>query len=66
MRKIAEILEIDCDELLAMAGKISSDLSEIIREHPRELAALLRHAKGMTAKDAAQLDRLLPARPPRR
>ena len=65
-RKIAEILEIDCDELLAMAGKISSDLSEIIREHPRELAALLRHAKGMTAKDAAQLDRLHPARPPRR
>ena len=59
VRKIAEILEIDCDE-------ISSDLSEIIREHPRELAALLRHAKGMTAKDAAQLDRLLPARPPRR
>lgn len=57
VRKIAEILDIDVDELLALAGKVSSDLSEIIREKPRELAALLRTTKGMTANDVANLAR---------
>ncbi len=57
VRKIAEIFGIDVDELLALAGKVSSDLSDIIREHPRELAALLRTTKGMTADDVARLAR---------
>ena len=57
VRKIAEIFDIDVDVLLALAGKVSSDLSEIIREHPRELAALLRTTKGMTADDVARLAR---------
>ena len=55
VRKIAEILDIDVDELLALAGKVSSDLSEIIREKPRELAALLRTTKGMTANEVQVL-----------
>ena len=42
-------------ELLALAGKVSTDLSEIIRENPRELAALLRTTKGMTSDDVARL-----------
>ncbi len=57
VRKIAEIFHIDVDILLALAGKVSSDLSEIIREHPRELAALLRTTRGMTADDVARLAR---------
>ena len=57
VRKIAEIIKIDVDELLALAGKVSSDLSEIIRERPRELAALLRTTKGMTADDVVNLAR---------
>jgi transcriptional regulator with XRE-family HTH domain len=57
VRKIAEIFGIDVDELLARAGKVSSDLSEIIREHPRELAALLRTTRGMTADAVARLAR---------
>ena len=57
VRKIAEIIKIDVDELLALAGKVSSDLSEIIREHPRELAALLRTTRGMTADDVVCLAR---------
>ena len=57
MRKIAEIFEIDVDELLALAGKVSTDLSEIIRENPRELAALLRTTKGMTKDDVENLAR---------
>ena len=55
VRKIAEIIKIDVDELLALAGKVSSDLSEIIREHPRELAALLRTTRDMTADDVVRL-----------
>ena len=55
VRKIAEILGSDVDQLLALAGRVSSDLSEIIRKRPRELAALLRTAKGMTAKDLTWL-----------
>ena len=54
---IAGILDCDQDELLALAGKVSSDLTDIIREHPRELAALLRTTKGMTADDVARLAR---------
>ena len=57
VRKIAKILKLDVDELLALAGRVSSDLSEIIRENPRELAALLRTTKGMTADDVANLAR---------
>ncbi len=57
VRKIAEILGSDVDELLALAGKVSSDLSEIIREHPREQAALLRTTKGLTADELTRLAR---------
>jgi len=57
VRKIAEILNIDVDELLALAGKVSSDLSKIIRERPRELAALLRTTKGMSQGDVENLAR---------
>ena len=55
VRRIAEIFDIDVDELLALAGKVSSDLTEIIRERPRELAALLRTTRGMTADYVARL-----------
>ena len=55
--KIAEILEMDPDELLSRAGKVSSDLTEIIRARPRVLAALLRTTKGMTADDVGRLAR---------
>ena len=54
---IAGVLDCDQDELLALAGKVSSDLTEIIRGHPRESAALLRTTKGMTADDVARLAR---------
>lgn len=39
---IADALGQDRDELLAMAGRIASDLAAVIREQPRDLAALLR------------------------
>jgi transcriptional regulator with XRE-family HTH domain len=58
VRKIAEIIGCDADELLARAGRVSSDLSEIIKRRPVELAALLRTTKGLTTEDMMRLARL--------
>jgi transcriptional regulator with XRE-family HTH domain len=57
VRKIAEIIGRDPDELLALAGRVASDLTDIIRQRPREMADFLRTAKGLSAKDIAQLAR---------
>ncbi|MGC2221414.1 MAG: hypothetical protein WA624_03100 [Methylocella sp.] len=37
------------------AGRVSSDLSDIIKRRPIELAALLRTTKGLKAEDIARL-----------
>ena len=58
MRKIATIIGCDADELLARADRVSSDLSEIIKRRPVQVAALLRTTKGLTAGDMARLARL--------
>src|SRR5512132_3118846 len=57
VKKIAEILDLDADELLALADRVSSDLSDIIKQQPREIAALLRTTKGLTAEDLVRLAR---------
>ena len=57
VKAIAQIIKRDTDELLARAGRVSSDLSDIIKRHPRELAALLRTTKSLTADDMAKLAR---------
>ena len=57
VRKIAEIIECDADDLLARAGRVSTDISDIIKRHPVELAALLRTTKGLTADDITRLAR---------
>jgi transcriptional regulator with XRE-family HTH domain len=43
--KLAAILDEDQDVLLALAGKLSSDLQQIIMQRPRLFAELLRHLK---------------------
>ena len=43
--RIAHELGEDPDVLLAMAGKVSSDLQEIIRRRPRLFADLIRQLK---------------------
>ncbi len=55
VRKIAEIIGCDVDDLLARAGRVSTDISDIIKRHPVELTALLRTTKGMTADEVARL-----------
>jgi HTH-type transcriptional regulator, competence development regulator len=57
VRNIAAILGHDADELLALAGRVASDLTDIIRERPREMADFLRAARGLTAEDMARLAR---------
>lgn len=43
--KLAELLGEDKDMLLAMAGKLSTDLQEIIRQRPKLFASLIRQLK---------------------
>lgn len=45
--RLARELDEDPDLLLAMAGKVSSDLQEIIRKRPQLFAELLRELKAM-------------------
>jgi predicted transcriptional regulator len=58
VRKIAEVIKCDVDELLALAGRVASDLSSIIKKQPREMASFLRAAKGLTAEDLSRLVRM--------
>lgn len=53
--KTAELLDLEKDELLGLAGRVGSDLEKIILDKPRGTADLLRHVKGMSA---AQLQKL--------
>jgi transcriptional regulator with XRE-family HTH domain len=57
VKAIAKIIGCDVDELLARAGRVASDLSEIIKRHPVEFAALLRTTKGLTSEDIARIAR---------
>ena len=51
--KLAEDLGLDADVLLAMAGKVSSELQEVVRNRPELFGALLRELK--SAPDHAVL-----------
>jgi transcriptional regulator with XRE-family HTH domain len=55
VKRIAEVLGENPDELLALAGRVASDLPEIIRRHPREMATFLRAANGLSAQDIERL-----------
>jgi HTH-type transcriptional regulator, competence development regulator len=57
VRKIAQILGRDPDELLALGGRVASDLTDIIRQRPREMADFLRAAKALSPEDMARLAR---------
>ncbi len=47
LRRLAAELDLDADLLLAMAGKVSSDLQEVIRCRPQLFASLLRELRDL-------------------
>ncbi len=47
IRRLAVDLDLDADVLLALAGKVSTDLQEAIRRRPRLFAQLIREMKDM-------------------
>ena len=53
IKKMAELLEEDPDELLALAKKVDPELPEIIRGRPRAMADLLRTVRdqGLTEEE---------------
>lgn len=55
VRAIAQIIECNTDILLAMAGRVASDLAAIIRRNPVEVAALLRAVSDMPRDEIARL-----------
>ena len=57
IRRLAEELGENPDALLALAGKVSSDLLEIIRERPTVVAELLRALRGLSAKRISAISR---------
>jgi HTH-type transcriptional regulator, competence development regulator len=52
IKRMAELLGANADELLALAGKVDPVLPEIIREMPRAMADFLRTAREANLTDA--------------
>ena len=52
---IARELGQDPDEFLALAGRVASDLGEIIQEKPRAMASFLRAARSLSVEEVERL-----------
>ena len=55
VKEIARLLDQDPDELLALAGKVATDLEDIVRQRPKDMAVLLRTARTMKSADLRKL-----------
>lgn len=68
IKRMAVLLEIDPDELLALAGKVDPDLPEIIREQPKAMAQFLRTARELNlgANEITALTHLIKGYGPRK
>ena len=53
--RMAELLEQDRDELLALANRVASDVTAIIKRRPRELASFLRTVNGLSPSEFARV-----------
>lgn len=62
IKAIAATLGEDPDEMLALAGRVSSDLPQIIQRFPREMATFLRTAEGLSPAQIEELTRRLKRR----
>jgi transcriptional regulator with XRE-family HTH domain len=59
IRKAAIELGADFDELMILAGRVPSELPEIISQRPREMAALLRTARNMSKEELERFTKSL-------
>jgi len=57
IRRLAEELGENPDVFLALAGKVSGDLLEIIRQRPAAVAELLRSVQKLPAKRVTEISR---------
>jgi transcriptional regulator with XRE-family HTH domain len=57
IRRLAEVLEEDTDLLLAMAGKVSTDLQTIILQRPELFARILREIKDVPERSILRVVR---------
>lgn len=55
VKKMADLLEENPDEWIALAGRVPEDLPEIIQQQPIEMPELLRDARGLTADQLRQV-----------
>ena len=55
VKRMAELLDENPDEWIALAGRVPDDLPEIIQQQPTEIPELLREASGMTAEQLRKL-----------
>lgn len=55
VRRMAELLGENADELIALAGRVPEDLPEIIQRQPTHIPELLREASGLTAEQLRKL-----------
>ncbi|MBF0180603.1 MAG: helix-turn-helix domain-containing protein [Magnetococcales bacterium] len=61
IKRMAVLLHVDADELLALAGKVDPELPEIIREQPKAMADFLRTARDLNlgSNEIVALTRLI-------
>ena len=55
VKKMAELLEENADEWIALAGRVPNDLPEIIQKQPTKMPQLLREASGLSPEQLQKL-----------
>jgi transcriptional regulator with XRE-family HTH domain len=55
VKAIAKIIGCDTDDLLARAGRVSTDITEIIKRRPVQFGALLRKMDGLSLEQLVRL-----------
>lgn len=56
IQHMAQLLNVDADPLLALAGRIPDDLAELIHRHPVEIPRLIRTVAEWSADEVARLN----------
>jgi transcriptional regulator with XRE-family HTH domain len=57
VKEMARILKQNENDMIALAGRIPSDLPEIIRQQPREMALMLRTANRLTPDQLDEINK---------